>query len=65
LRVVAGALVAVWGLGMQVWLAVHADNLLRWVSLIAVGMLLIVGSAYIERNRGRLAKLWQLGVATK
>jgi hypothetical protein len=65
LRVVAGSLVAVWGLGLQVWLAVHADNLLRWVSLIAVGMLLIVGSAYIERNRGRLARLWQLGVATK
>ncbi|HET7542784.1 MAG TPA: hypothetical protein VFK05_23090, partial [Polyangiaceae bacterium] len=50
-RIVAGSLVAVWGLGLQVWLAVHADNLLRWVSLIAVGILLIVGSAYIERHR--------------
>jgi len=65
LRVVAGALVALWGLGLQVWLAVHADNLLRWVSLTAVGILLIVGSAYIERNRSRLARLWQLNIATK
>jgi len=58
-RVVSGALVALWGLGLQVWLAVHADNLLRWVSLTAVGILLIVGSAYIERNRGRFARWWQ------
>ncbi len=65
LRIVAGALVALWGIGLQVWLAVHADNLLRWVSLTAVGILLIVGSAYIERNRGRLARFWQLRVATK
>jgi hypothetical protein len=64
-RIVGGALVALWGIGLQVWLAVHADNLLRWVSLTAVGILLIVGSAYIERNRGRLARLWQVGVATK
>jgi hypothetical protein len=65
LRIVTGALVAVWGLGLQVWLAVHADNLLRWVSLTVVGILLIVGSAYIERHRGRLARFWPLGVATK
>ncbi|HKO51184.1 MAG TPA: hypothetical protein VJV79_25920 [Polyangiaceae bacterium] len=64
-RIVSGALVALWGIGLQVWLAVHADNLLRWLSLTAVGILLIVGSAYIERNRGRLARLWLPGVATK
>jgi len=64
-RIAAGTLVALWGIGLQVWLAVHADNLLRWVSLTAVGIFLIVGSAYIERNRGRLARLWQLRVATK
>jgi hypothetical protein len=65
LRIVGGALVALWGIGLQVWLAVHADNLLRWVSLTAVGILLIVGSAYIERNRGRLGRFWQLRLATK
>lgn len=64
-RIAAGALVALWGLGLQVWLAVHADNLLRWISLTVVGVALIVGSAYIERNRERLARLWALGVATK
>ncbi|HYQ01424.1 MAG TPA: hypothetical protein VER96_22280 [Polyangiaceae bacterium] len=62
-RMVAGALVALWGLGLQVWLAVHADNLLRWISLTVVGILLIVGSAYIERNRARLSRFWQLGEA--
>ena len=65
LRIVGGALVALWGIGLQVWLAVHVDNLLRWLSLTAVGILLIVGSAYIERNRGRLARLWPLRVAAK
>lgn len=65
LRIVAGALVALWGLGLQVWLAVHADNLLRWASLTVIGILLIIGSAYIERNRERLARLWIGGVATK
>jgi hypothetical protein len=65
LRIACGVLVALWGVGLQVWLAVHADNLLRWVSLTAVGILLIVGSAYIERNRGRLARLWQPRAVTK
>ncbi|HEY0469084.1 MAG TPA: hypothetical protein VGC79_33050, partial [Polyangiaceae bacterium] len=65
LRIVGGALVALWGLGLQVWLAVHADNLLRWLSLTAVGILLIVGSAYIERHRARLSRLWHLNAATK
>jgi len=65
LRIVAGALVALWGIGLQVWLAVHADNLLRWVSLTAVGILLIVGSAYIERHRARLSRFRHAGLATK
>lgn len=55
-RTISGSLVALFGLGVQVWLATHADNVLRWLSLSAVGMLLIVGSAYVERNRGRIAR---------
>ncbi|HEY6560391.1 MAG TPA: hypothetical protein VI072_24070 [Polyangiaceae bacterium] len=58
-RTASGALVALLGLAVQVWLAVHHDNVLRWVSLSAVGILLIVGSAYVERNRGRVARFWQ------
>ena len=53
-RTVAGSLVALFGLVVQVWLATHADNVLRWASLSLVGVLLIVGSAYVERNRARL-----------
>jgi hypothetical protein len=59
LRVVAGSMVALFGLGVQVWLAVQHDNLLRWASLSVVGVLLIVGSAYVERHRGKLVRLWQ------
>jgi hypothetical protein len=58
-RTVSGGVVALFGLVVQVWLAAHADNLLRWLSLSAVGVLLIVGSAYVERHRGRLARLWE------
>lgn len=65
LRVVAGSLVALFGLGVQVWLAVQHDNLLRWASLSAVGVLLIVGSAYVERHRGRLLHYWQEAAARK
>ncbi len=43
---------------MQVWLAVHADNFLRWASLSVVGVLLIVGAAYVERHRARVARAW-------
>jgi hypothetical protein len=57
-RMVSGSLVALAGLGVQVWLAVQHDNLLRWAGLSAVGMLLIVGSAYVERHRGRIARFW-------
>jgi len=59
LRTVAGSLVALLGLLLQVWLATHTDNVLRWVGLSVVGVLLIVGSAYVERNRGRLARFWE------
>jgi hypothetical protein len=58
LRTVTGSLVALFGLGVQVWLAVQADNVLRWLSLSVVGILLIVGSAYVERNRTTLAHFW-------
>jgi len=58
-RTLGGALVALWGLGLQVWLAVQADNLLRWASLTVVGILLIIGSAYVERHRARIAQFWE------
>lgn len=57
-RTVSGSLVALLGLCVQVWLATHHDNVLRWAGLSVVGMLLIVGSAYVERNRGRIARFW-------
>jgi hypothetical protein len=59
LRTLAGAIVALFGLGAEVWLAVHADDVLRWVSLSVLGVLLIVGSAYVERHRARVARLWE------
>ncbi len=65
LATASGALLAVFGLGVQVWLAVHADNLLRWASLSGVGVLLIVGSAYVERNRGRITELWETARARR
>jgi hypothetical protein len=57
-RTLGGSLVAVYGLGVQVWLATHADNVLRWAGLSVVGVLLIVGSAYVERNRAKIARFW-------
>jgi hypothetical protein len=65
LRVVSGSLVALAGLGVQVWLAVQHDNLLRWAGLSAVGVLLIVGSAFVERHRGRIARFWAEGAARR
>jgi hypothetical protein len=58
-RIAGGVLVALWGLGLQVWLAVNGDSWFRWVSLTAVGILMIVGAAYLERHRARIALLWQ------
>jgi hypothetical protein len=57
-RMIAGAAVALFGLGAEVWLAVHADDMLRWASLSVLGVLFIVGSAYVERHRARVAELW-------
>ncbi|HEY3494291.1 MAG TPA: hypothetical protein VGK73_06385 [Polyangiaceae bacterium] len=58
-RTVAGTLVAIFGLGAGVWLAVHADDMLRWVSLSVLGVVFIVGSAYVERHRARIARIWE------
>jgi hypothetical protein len=57
-RTVSGSLVALFGLVVQVWLATQGDNVLRWASMSVVGVLLIVGSAYVERSRTRLARFW-------
>ena len=64
-RTASGSLVALLGLCVQVWLATHHDNVLRWASLSVVGMLLIVGSAYVERNRGRVARFWEQAMARR
>jgi hypothetical protein len=58
-RTVAGTLVAVFGVGAEVWLAVHADDILRWASLSVLGVAFIVGSAYVERHRAGVARLWE------
>jgi hypothetical protein len=65
LRTVSGSLVALYGLGVQVWLATHADNVLRWAGLSVVGVLLIVGSAYVERNRAKIARFWAAAAARR
>jgi hypothetical protein len=54
-----GGLVALFGLGAQVMLAVRADNLLHWGSLSAVGVALILGASYLERHKARLSSLWE------
>jgi hypothetical protein len=64
-RTVAGTLVALFGLVAQVWLATHEGSVLRWASLSVVGVLLIVGSAYVERNRGRIAAFWEAAAARR
>lgn len=53
-----GALVALYGVGSEVWLAIHEDNIVRWVTLTVTGIGLIVGAAYVERNRARVQQLW-------
>jgi hypothetical protein len=64
-RTISGSLVALYGIGVQVWLATHADSVLRWAGLSVVGVLLIVGSAYVERNRGRIARFWEEAAARR
>jgi len=56
---VLGGVVALYGVASEVWLAVHEDNVLRWVTLTVSGIGLIVGSAYVERNRARVQQLWE------
>jgi hypothetical protein len=56
---VCGAVVALYGVGSEVWLAVHEDNIVRWVTLTVTGISLIVGAAYVERNRVRVQQLWE------
>ncbi|RYZ02684.1 MAG: hypothetical protein EOO73_30965 [Myxococcales bacterium] len=58
-RTLSGSAVALFGLVVQVWLATRTDNVLRWAGMSALGVLLIVGSAYVERHRGRIARLWE------
>jgi hypothetical protein len=65
LRTISGSLVALFGLGVEVWLAVQHDNLLRWASLSVVGVLLIIGSAYVERNRARIVRFWEEAAARR
>jgi hypothetical protein len=64
-RTISGSIVALFGLVVQVWLATQADNVLRWAGLTAVGVLLIVGSAYVEQNRGKLARFWEEAAARR
>jgi hypothetical protein len=56
---IAGAAVALFGVVTSVWLAVQFDDFARWASLSFAGVLLIVGSAYVERHRGRVARAWE------
>lgn len=58
-RTISGSVVALFGLVVQVWLATHADNMLRWAGMSVLGVLLIVGSAYVERNRASIARFWE------
>ena len=59
LWMILGSTVALFGVATEVWLAVQADNFLRWASLSIAGVLLIVGSAYVERNRVRVSQAWE------
>lgn len=58
-RTLSGSAVALFGLVVQVWLATRTDNVLRWAGMSVLGVLLIVGSAYVERHRTRIARFWE------
>jgi len=51
----AGAAVGIVGVGLQVSLAVQADDFVRWGSLMLGGVLLIVGASLADRYKGRLS----------
>lgn len=55
LRLVAGGAVGLFGLVCQVVLATRANDVLRWAGLSVVGVLLIVGSSFVERHKDLLA----------
>src|SRR6185295_10784525 len=54
LYTLAGAVVGVVGVGLQVSLAVEVNEFMRWGSLTAGGLLLIVGASLADRHKGRL-----------
>ena len=51
----AGAIVGLVGVGLQVSLAIQVNEFARWGSLMVGGVALIVGASLAERNKGRLA----------
>jgi hypothetical protein len=53
---VAGAVVGLVGVGLQVSLAVQVNEFMRWGSLTVGGVLLIVGASFAERYKGRLTE---------
>ena len=52
----AGAIVGLVGVGLQVSLAVQVNDFVRWGSLLAFGIVLILGASLAERNKGRLTE---------
>jgi hypothetical protein len=55
-RLFAGGAVGLVGLVLEVVLAARADHVVRWASLSLIGVLLIVGSSYVERHKDALAR---------
>jgi hypothetical protein len=52
---IAGGIVGVVGVGLQVSLAIQVSEFMRWGSLMLGGVLLIVGASLAERYKGRLS----------
>jgi hypothetical protein len=59
---VAGALVGVVGVCLQVSLATQASDFVRWGSLLVGGVVLIVGASLAERHKGRVS-VWFRGAS--
>jgi hypothetical protein len=51
----AGGIVGIVGVGLQVSLAVQVNEFMRWGSLMLGGVLLIVGASLAERYKGRIS----------